>query len=358
MGAERARTAGFGRLEAACGRRATGTSGGRTSASASGARCGRTTAPTARRGTYFPHDHARSRAYRWGEDGLAGFCDVEQRLCLGLALWNGRDPILKERIFGLTGAEGNHGEDAKEYWWYLDAAAEPRLEPVALPLPAAARSRTRTWSRRTAGAGGCDAGVRAARHRRVRRRPLLDRRGRLRQGRPDDLLMTVRVTNAGPEPTPCTCCRPLWFRNTWSWEADGAAGPQLAAAAAPCVGRPPVPRRARTGRRRRTGRRPARAVLRQRDQHRAAVRGAPAHAATRRTASTTTWSTAPPPSTRRSAGTKAAFWYRLTVAPGETGRAAAAAAPAEPARPRAALGAGFDEVARRGRPRPTSSTPN
>src|SRR3954469_12228103 len=70
---------------------------------------------------YLPHDHARSRAYRWGEDGLAGFCDVEQRLCLGLALWNGRDPILKERAFGLTGAEGNHGEDVKEHWWYLDA---------------------------------------------------------------------------------------------------------------------------------------------------------------------------------------------------------------------------------------------
>src|ERR1700745_1312602 len=70
---------------------------------------------------YLSHDHARSRAYRWGEDGLAGFSDVEQRLCLSLALWNGRDPILKERIFGLTGDEGNHGEDAKEYWWYLDS---------------------------------------------------------------------------------------------------------------------------------------------------------------------------------------------------------------------------------------------
>ena len=70
---------------------------------------------------YLPHDHARSRAYRWGEDGMAGFCDIEQRLCLGLALWNGRDPILKERMFGLTGPQGNHGEDVKEYWWYLDA---------------------------------------------------------------------------------------------------------------------------------------------------------------------------------------------------------------------------------------------
>jgi hypothetical protein len=70
---------------------------------------------------YFPHDHSRSRAYRWSEDGLAGICDAEQRLCFALAFWNGRDPILKERIFGLTGNEGNHGEDAKEYWWYVDA---------------------------------------------------------------------------------------------------------------------------------------------------------------------------------------------------------------------------------------------
>src|SRR5580765_8033602 len=70
---------------------------------------------------YFPHDHARSRAYRWGEDGLAGFSDDQQRLCLGLALWNGHDPILKERLFGLTNGEGNHGEDVKELYYYLDA---------------------------------------------------------------------------------------------------------------------------------------------------------------------------------------------------------------------------------------------
>jgi hypothetical protein len=70
---------------------------------------------------YFPHDHARSRAYRWGEDGMAGISDVGQELCMALALWNGRDPILKERMFGLTGPQGNHGEDVKEYWWYLDA---------------------------------------------------------------------------------------------------------------------------------------------------------------------------------------------------------------------------------------------
>src|SRR3954453_10132413 len=70
---------------------------------------------------YFPHDHARSRAYRWGEDGLAGFSDNQSRLCLSLALWNGNDPILKERLFGLTNAQGNHGEDVKEIYYYLDA---------------------------------------------------------------------------------------------------------------------------------------------------------------------------------------------------------------------------------------------
>src|SRR5437588_8814019 len=70
---------------------------------------------------YFPHDHARSRAYRWNEDGLGGICDDRQRLCFALALWNGKDPILKERLFGLTGPEGNHGEDVKEYYYYLDS---------------------------------------------------------------------------------------------------------------------------------------------------------------------------------------------------------------------------------------------
>src|SRR5947209_12448465 len=71
--------------------------------------------------TYFPHDHARSRAYRWSEDGIAGISDDEQRLCFSLALWNGKDPILKERLFGLAGPEGNHGEDVKEYYYYLDS---------------------------------------------------------------------------------------------------------------------------------------------------------------------------------------------------------------------------------------------
>ena len=117
---------------------------------------------------YLPHDHARSRAYRWGEDGLAGFCDVEQRLCLGLALWNGRDPILKERAFGLTGAQGNHGEDVKEYWWYLDAVPSHAWNRWRYHYPQGAVP-LRGPDRGERVAGPAPAGVRAARHRRVRR---------------------------------------------------------------------------------------------------------------------------------------------------------------------------------------------
>ena len=86
---------------------------------------------------YFPHDHARSRAYRWGEDGMAGFSDDKQLLCLSLALWNGRDPILKERLFGLTNDEGNHGEDVKELYYYLDATPTQFLPEISLQISAA-----------------------------------------------------------------------------------------------------------------------------------------------------------------------------------------------------------------------------
>ena len=87
---------------------------------------------------YFPHDHARSRAYRWGEDGLAGISDEEQRLCFALALWNGQDPILKERLFGLTNGEGNHGEDVKEYYYYLDATPNHSYLKMLYKYPQAA----------------------------------------------------------------------------------------------------------------------------------------------------------------------------------------------------------------------------
>jgi len=177
---------------------------------------------------YLPHDHARSRAYRWGEDGLAGFCDIEQRLCLGLALWNGRDPILKERAFGLTGAEANHGEDVKEYWWYLDA------------LPSHAWNR---WRYHYPQAAFPYEDLRAENGRRGKLDPeyeLLDT-GVFDGDRywiaevcyakadPADLLVKITVTNAGPDADILHVLPTAWFRNTWSWDV-GAVQPVMAAA--------------------------------------------------------------------------------------------------------------------------------
>jgi hypothetical protein len=170
---------------------------------------------------YLPHDQARSRAYRWGEDGLAGFCDVEQRLCLALALWNGRDPILKERAFGLTGPQGNHGEDVKEYWWYLDA------------IPSHAWNRWRYHYPQGPFPYQDLIAVNASRSRREPEYELLDT-GVFSDGRywiaevcyakaaPDDLLMTISVTNAGPESATVHVLPTAWFRNTWSWGEDPA----------------------------------------------------------------------------------------------------------------------------------------
>ncbi len=168
---------------------------------------------------YFPHDHARSRAYRWGEDGLAGFSDIEQRLCLGLALWNGRDPILKERIFGLTGAQANHGEDAKEYWWYMDALPSHAWNRWRYHYPQAAFPYQNLIDENT---------------RRGKFDPeyeLLDS-GAFDDDRywivevdyakatPLDLLMHVRITNAGPDSETLHVLPSAWFRNTWSWDVD------------------------------------------------------------------------------------------------------------------------------------------
>ena len=124
---------------------------------------------------YFPHDHARSRAYRWNEDGLAGICDRHQSICFALALWNGRDPILKERLFGLTGNEGNHGEDVKEYYFYLDSTPTHSYMKYLYKYPQAAfpYAQLVEENRRR---GTRAAGVRADRHRRLRRQPLLRRR--------------------------------------------------------------------------------------------------------------------------------------------------------------------------------------
>src|SRR5260221_1910228 len=177
---------------------------------------------------YLPHDHARSRAYRWGEDGLAGFCDIEQRLCLALALWNGRDPILKERAFGLTGAQGNHGEDVKEYWWYLDAIPSHAWNRWRYHYPQAAYpyenliSHNAQRSRNDPEYELMDTGV------------FDDERFwvvevHYAKADPDDILMVIQATNAGPEAATLQLLPTAWFRNTWSWD-EGAPRPALAAA--------------------------------------------------------------------------------------------------------------------------------
>jgi hypothetical protein len=180
--------------------------------------------------SYLPHDHARSRAYRWGEDGLAGFCDVEQRFCLALALWNGRDPILKERAFGLTGAEGNHGEDVKDYWWFLDAVPSHAWNTWRYHYP----QRSFPYQR-----------LLDENRKRGRFDPeyeLLDT-GIFDDDRywivdvcyaksdPTDVLMSIRVTNAGPGTEILHVLPTAWFRNTWSWDS-GATPPSLGTTAA------------------------------------------------------------------------------------------------------------------------------
>jgi len=168
---------------------------------------------------FFPHDQARSRAYRWNEDGLAGVCDDRQLLCLTLALWNGRDPFLKERMFGLAGPEGNHGEDVKECWWYLDSTPTHSWMRWRYMYPQAEFPYER---------------LRDENRRRGRDQPefeLLDTEifddGRYweittdyAKASPQDLLMRITVRNAGPDTATLDVLPTLAFRNTWSWAAD------------------------------------------------------------------------------------------------------------------------------------------
>src|SRR6266446_2185796 len=144
---------------------------------------------------YFPHDHARSRAYRWGEDGIAGFSDREQRLCFALALWNGRDPILKERLFGLTNGEGNHGEDVKELYYYLDAVPTHSYLKMLYKYPQAEFPYGRLVEEN-------------------RRRDRSQQEFALQ-----DLLMQITVCNRGPDEAPLCVMPHVWFRNVWSWSA-------------------------------------------------------------------------------------------------------------------------------------------
>jgi hypothetical protein len=172
--------------------------------------------PTGECWSYLSHDQARSRAYRWGEDGLLGFTDRQCRLCLSIALWNERDPILKERLFGLTNAEGNHGEDAKEEWFHLESSPTHSFARALYKYPQAEFPYARlVEGNRTAGKAAPeyelrDTGVFDA-HR------YFDVTLQYAKQGPDDLLLRITVANRGPEAAPLHVLPSLWFRNTWSW---------------------------------------------------------------------------------------------------------------------------------------------
>ncbi len=169
---------------------------------------------------YFPHDHARSRAYRWGEDGLLGICDRRCRLCFAVALWNGRDPILKERLFGLTGNEGNHGEDVKECFFYLDATPTASYLKGLYKYPqneypySRLVEENRRRGRREREFELVDTGI-------FDDRRYFDVLVEYAKATPEDILIKITVSNRGPESATIHLLPTLWFRNTWSWGRTG-----------------------------------------------------------------------------------------------------------------------------------------
>jgi hypothetical protein len=176
---------------------------------------------------YLPHDAARSRAYRWGEDGIAGISDDRQILCLAMALWNGRDPILKERLFGLTNNEGNHGEDVKELYYYLDATPTGSYLKMLYKYPHGEFPYARlVEENRRRGSEHpelelVDTGI-------FDERRYFDVFVEYAKAAANDILMRITVHNRGPDEAPIDVLPQLWFRNTWSWNA-GAPRPQLRA---------------------------------------------------------------------------------------------------------------------------------
>ena len=168
---------------------------------------------------HFPHDHARSRAYRWSEDGLAGICDRQQFVCFAIALWNGRDPIIKERLFGLTNNEGRHGEDVKDYCFYLDCTPTHSYMKYLYKYPQARfpyealLAGDRQRSRDEGEFELLDTGV-------FDDDRYFDVFVEYAKAGPEDLLIRVTVANRGTEAATLDLLPTLWFRNTWSWELD------------------------------------------------------------------------------------------------------------------------------------------
>jgi Mannosylglycerate hydrolase MGH1-like glycoside hydrolase domain len=168
---------------------------------------------------YFPHDQARSRAYRWGEDGLGGISDDQQRLCFAVALWNGKDPILKERLFGLTNSEGNHGEDVKEYYFYLDSTPTHSYLKYLYKYPQAAYPydelvlANRGRSRQEFEYELINTGV-------FDQDRYFDVFVEYAKESPEDILVQISVHNRGPEAAELHVLPTVWFRNRWSWGQD------------------------------------------------------------------------------------------------------------------------------------------
>src|ERR1700761_4854504 len=186
---------------------------------------------------YFPHDHARSRAYRWGEDGIAGFSDAEQRVCLSLALWNGGDPILKERLFGLTNEEGNHGEDVKEHYFYLDATPTHSYLKMLYKYPHRAFPYADLVAEN--GRRGTDVGESELLDTGVfSENRYFDVFVEYAQAEPGDILMKITAVNRGPSAV-LHLIPQLTLRNTGSWQ-PGSNKPNLSAAEEGAVGIEPA----------------------------------------------------------------------------------------------------------------------
>jgi hypothetical protein len=174
---------------------------------------------------YFSHDQARSRAYRWGEDGLGGICDDHQILCFALALWNGQDPILKERMFGLTNSEGNHSEDVKEYYYYLDSTPSHSYMKYLYKYPQKPYPYVelidvnRRRSRKELEYELIDTGV-------FNDDCYFDVFVEYAKASPEDMLIKITICNRGPETVAIDALPTLWFRNTWSWQG-GSSKPIL-----------------------------------------------------------------------------------------------------------------------------------
>jgi len=174
---------------------------------------------------YLPHDHARSRAYRWGEDGIGGISDRHQYICFALALWNGQDPILKERLFGLTGNQGNHGEDVKEYYFHLDSTPTHSYMKFLYKYPqcefpyAQLVEENRTRTKRDMEFELVDTGA-------FDDNRYFDVFIEYAKAAPDDILVRIEAINRGPESAPLHLLPTIWFRNTWAWGLD-ARRPRL-----------------------------------------------------------------------------------------------------------------------------------